>query len=62
MDKVIRMVKLGKEVYINRMDVISLITELCLKAESLDSKKDLKCLADTLSDGIEEFNKEGIKL
>ena len=59
MDKVIRMVSVMGDVYVNRQDIISLINALCSKAESLNAKQNLKCLADTLSDGIEELKKEG---
>ena len=54
MEKIIRMMMFRGEVFINRYYVISLIKDACTKAESLNAKSDMKLLALTLSEGIED--------
>lgn len=56
MEKVIQMVMIRGEAYINRIDTIALLKEMVKKAESLNAKNDLECVISMLSEGIEDHS------
>lgn len=57
MERIIRMVKIHGGIYLRREDVLSLIKEFGVRADSLNAKGEFRDLYNTLAEGIEDHEK-----
>jgi hypothetical protein len=57
MERIIKMLKIHGAVYLRREDVLSLIKEFGVRADSLNAKGEFNDLYNTLAEGIEDHNK-----